>query len=165
MKRAVVTGVTSMIGVALVNELINSNFEVIGVVRPKSKNINRLIKNDNLKIIESDMSDYSGLLDKINTHCDIFFHLAWEGARRPYRDNENIQKNNYNSKLQALKVAKSLECSKTIGSGSQAEYGSCDGYEKETDECNPSTLYGKYKLKACMDGQAFARNNGMEEIV
>ena len=42
MKRVVVTGATSMIGVALIKECIKNGVEVLAIVRRQSVNLNRL---------------------------------------------------------------------------------------------------------------------------
>jgi len=41
MKKIAVTGATSMIGIALIEECVKKNIEVSAIVRKKTKNINR----------------------------------------------------------------------------------------------------------------------------
>lgn len=147
MKRIVITGATSFIGVHLIKEWIKSNCEIYAIVRPNSNNIERINKNNKIHIIEADMNDYTKLVNEI-PKADCFYHLAWEGARRPYRDDVRIQKKNYVGAVQAMELAESLECNFFLGSGSQAEYGVTNGSVDENYPCNPNTEYGREKLHA-----------------
>ncbi len=165
MKKIVVTGATSFIGVHIIKEYLNNNCKVIAVVRPNSKNLNRLPKNNNIEIIETDMEKIEYIIDKVeNKKADIFYHLAWEGARVPYRDDAVLQNNNYECAIKAMKVAKQLRCSVFIGSGSQAEYGKCIGKIDENYPTNATTEYGKAKLKAYETLKVMAKENNMKFI-
>lgn len=44
MKKIVITGATSFIGVHLIKEWIKSNCEIYAIVRPNSSNIGRIIR-------------------------------------------------------------------------------------------------------------------------
>ncbi|MBQ5867711.1 MAG: NAD(P)H-binding protein, partial [Lachnospiraceae bacterium] len=55
--RIVVTGATSFVGAATVNELLNRGHEVIAVVRPGSKKLDRIPSQESLSIVENDLSD------------------------------------------------------------------------------------------------------------
>lgn len=148
MKNIVVTGATSFIGINLINEYLKNNCKVIAVVRPNSKNINRLPKCELLTVIEIDMEYIEDLPDKIaKEKIDVFYHFAWEGARVPYRDDSVLQNNNYKHAVKAMNTAIKLKCSTFIGAGSQAEYGKCIGKIDENYPTNPITEYGKAKLK------------------
>jgi len=63
-----------------------------------------------------------------------------------------------------MNVAKRLGCSVFIGSGSQAEYGKCVGKIDENYETNPTTEYGKAKLKAYEALQKIAKENNIKFI-
>ena len=52
MKNVIVTGATSFIGVHIIKEYLKNNCPVIAVVRPNSKNLDRLPKNNLLTIVE-----------------------------------------------------------------------------------------------------------------
>ena len=49
MKKIAVTGATSMIGIALIEECVKKNIEVLAIVRKKTKNINRLPVSKNIQ--------------------------------------------------------------------------------------------------------------------
>lgn len=148
MKRIVVTGATGFIGIHLIKEWLKEDTEIFAVVRSSSRNIERIPKNSRVHIIDCEMSNYNLLSDKIIT-ADFFYHLAWEGARAPYRYDKELQKNNYEYSVLAMDAAKKLKCTFFLGSGSQAEYGSTNGIVDEEYPCNPNTAYGKEKLHAC----------------
>lgn len=148
MNSVIVTGATSFIGTHLVERLIKDNCEVYAIVRPNSSKLSRLPKNDKVHVVALDMNHYSELSSYIGK-ADAFYHLAWNGVRATYRDDEEIQKNNYQCSLEAMNQAIMLGCTFFLGSGSQAEYGSMPEYVNEEFDCQPTTEYGKYKLKTC----------------
>ena len=165
MKNVVVTGATSFIGVHIIKEYLKNNCAVIAVVRPNSKNLDRLPKNNLLTVIEIGMEKIERLIEKIEIKkIDIFYHLAWDGVRVPYRDDAILQNENYMCAINAMKVAKQLGCDTFIGAGSQAEYGKCIGKIDENYPAKPVTEYGKAKLKAYETLKKMAKENNMKFI-
>lgn len=150
MDRVVVTGATSMIGYAVVEELVKNSVKVYAVVRPNSDNIGRLDIFRNITIVECALNEISTLKDKINEQCDVFYHFAWghTGAKR--NDNLKYQTENINFTIDAVDSAKALGCKKFIGAGSQAEYGVVNKTSiDENTPVNPCTPYGICKYTAC----------------
>lgn len=147
MNRIIITGATSFIGVHLIKEWLKHDCEIFAVVRPNSSNINRLPVDEKIKILEIDMTEYDLILSMV-TEADLFYHLAWEGARVPYRDDIEMQKKNYECAINVMDVAKSLGCKMFLGAGSQAEYGITRGVVDENYPCRPNTEYGRQKLNA-----------------
>lgn len=165
MKNILITGATSFIGVNLINECIKNQCKIIAVVRPNSKKINRLPQNNLVKIIELDMEKIEEILGRIeDKKIDVFYHLAWEGTRVPYRDDVIMQNHNYECAIKAMNVAKQLGCNEFIGAGSQAEYGRCIGKIDENYDAKPTTEYGKFKLKAYETLKVKAKENNMKFI-
>jgi nucleoside-diphosphate-sugar epimerase len=165
MKNVIVTGATSFIGVHIIKEYLKNNCTVIAVVRPNSKNLYRLPKNNLLTVIEIGMENIKRLIEKIEIKkIDIFYHLAWAGARVPYRDDTILQNENYNCAINTMKVAKRLGCDTFIGAGSQAEYGKCIGKIDESYPAKPLTEYGKAKLKAYKTLRKVAEKNNIKFI-
>lgn len=165
MKKVVVTGATSFIGVHIIKEYLKNNCEVIAVVRPNSKNLYRLPENNLLTIVEIDMENIEELIEKFeNNKIDVFYHLAWEGVRVPYRDDAILQNENYICAVKAMKAAKGLGCDIFIGSGSQAEYGKCIGKIDENYPTAPVTEYGKAKLKTYEKLKILAKENNIKFI-
>jgi nucleoside-diphosphate-sugar epimerase len=165
MKKVVVTGATSFIGVHIIKEYLKNNCEVIAVVRPNSKKLSRLPENNLLTVVEVDMENIEQLIEKLdNKKVDVFYHLAWEGVRVPYRDDAILQNENYISAIKAMKTAKGLGCDIFIGTGSQAEYGKCTDKVDENYPTNPVTEYGKAKLKTYEKLKVLAKENNIKFI-
>lgn len=163
MNRIVVTGATSFIGVHLIKEWMKQDCEIFAVVRPNSNNIDRVPIDAKIHILEMDMSEYDRITSCI-AEADVFYHLAWEGARAPYRDDVEMQKKNYKCAVVAMEVANSLGCKLFLGSGSQAEYGVAKGTVDESYPCNPNTEYGRQKLNACIALAEKAEKYGMRFV-
>lgn len=161
--KIVITGATSFIGVNVIKECINKDYEVYAVVRPNSVNLSRLPDSEKIHVIEHEMGDYDKLVESI-CGANAFIHLAWEGARVPHRDNAEMQMKNYECAITAMYAAKQLGCKVFLGSGSQAEYGKMEGNVTEMSPCNPTTEYGKKKLLACMKLAEIASKNNIRSV-
>ena len=163
MKKIIITGATGFIGVHLIKNWLEQDVEIYAVIRPHSKNAARIPRNSKVHVIELSMKEINKLSNIIDS-ADCFYHLAWEGARAPFRDDVNMQKNNYECALQAYETAKKMGCSFFLGSGSQAEYGLTNGLVDENYPCNPTTEYGKQKLNASRELLKRANNDGIKLI-
>lgn len=145
LKNIILTGATSMIGVALINECIKANIKVTALVRKNSKNLFRIPKNNLIKIIECDLNELSTL--NLNETYDVFYHFGWEFTYHQKRNDMESQKINIKYSLDAVDLAKRLDCKKFIGAGSQAEYGLKSEKISPTTPCNPIIAYGKIKYE------------------
>lgn len=148
MKSIVITGATSFVGIHLIRRWLKTDCHIYAVVRPDSKNINRLPEDERISFVELDLQDY-GKLPMYISEADVFYHFAWEGTRMPYRDNDQMQEANYRYAVNAMEAAMKMGCKCFVGSGSQAEYGVTNGPVDENHPCIPLSAYGKYKLKTC----------------
>lgn len=149
MTKTIITGATSMIGVATINECVKNNVFVYAVVRPNSINLFRLPKSNLIKVIECDLNSLEKLPNLIKEKCDIFYHIGWghTGAKR--NDNLTFQVDNINYILTAIESAKALGCTRFVGAGSQAEYGiSKDKIISPDSSVDPTTPYGICKFAA-----------------
>lgn len=161
----VITGATSFIGSNVLNELIkNQENKIWVVIRPNSKNIDRLPVHKNIIIVKLDMFEIEGLVNFIDEPVDVFYHFAWDGVRAPLRDDAEIQNANYSATMKAMEVCYKLHGCKFIGCGSQAEYGSMDGRIDENYPCKPNTEYGKAKLNAYLSLNEYALKHDIEFI-
>lgn len=150
MQTIVVTGATSMIGVAIIEECLAHDVEkVYAVIRPNSTNIYRLPTDIRVKVIECSSKAYSQLPFYISEKCDVFYHLAWDGTGKCRNRDIKGQAENITYAVEALRCAEQLGCSKFIGAGSQAEYGKLD-IEKigVNSPVNPIQAYGIAKYAA-----------------
>ena len=157
--RAIVTGATGMVGVAIVKHLIQNNYEVIAIVRPNSKNISRLPNSSNVQIVECELDNLSGLI-KIN--ADIFYHIAWDGVYGERRDNPLVQKNNIDMTFNAIDLAFRAGCKKFVFAGSQAELGKQICKIGCNNLANPTMNYGYAKLLCNSLGKRYAQSLGMQ---
>ena len=147
MKKAIVTGASGMIGVALINLLLNEDYEIIAIARPNSSKIDNIPKNDNVTIVECDLSNLKSLFGNFSD-CDLFFHFGWIGTMGTGRDDAELQLNNIQYTLDAVNLAKTSGCKTFVGAGSQAEYGFTDEKLSPETPTNPLTGYGIAKYSA-----------------
>jgi nucleoside-diphosphate-sugar epimerase len=146
MKKLVITGATSMIGFALVKCAVSLGMEVLCIVRKNSKKLDNLLKLNNLKVELCDLSDYSNL--NISGKFDVFFHLAWDKTYSSSHDDVYGQERNIKYTLDAVRLAKKLNCSVFVGAGSQAEYGIASCLLSSDTPVNPESGYGIAKYTA-----------------
>ena len=154
--RIVVTGATSFIGRAVVEELLEKRHQVFAAVRPDSAGRGELETmqretGGQLTVLPVDLSA-CGTLDRhpvLEGRADLWLHLGWEGSGSANRTNPEIQARNIGYALEALGAAARLGCTRFLFSGSQAEYGITDGLMREDSPCHPVSEYGKDKLEVC----------------
>lgn len=165
MKRIVVTGATSMIGVALIEECLRHDIEIYAVVRSSSGKAGRLPLSDKIHLTDCSLEDLSDLPGRIPGGCDTFYHIAWGNTGEARNKSTELQSRNIFYTLQAVRAAAELGCRRFIGAGSQAEYGPMD-VEKisPNSPVNPSTPYGASKLAAGHLAGMLCRELGMECI-
>jgi len=145
---AVVTGATSFLGRALVDQLLEDGNNVFAVVRPGSKNRSSLkSERSGLIIIERELEELHELNQVITERCQAFYHFGWDGSGSENRLKREVQQKNVKDSLKALEGARRLGCRRFLFSGSQAEYGIHKDAMKEDIECSPISEYGKAKLE------------------
>lgn len=147
MKRVVITGATSMIGVALVKECIRHNVEVLAVVQRQSRKVYRLPESDLITLCKCNLDELC-LLEPDGKRYDVFYHFAWGYTARSDRDNPLLQIKNIQYTLDAVELAKKLGCSKFVGAGSQAEYGIVHEVIDAKTRVSPISSYGIAKYAA-----------------
>lgn len=146
MKKILLTGCTGVIGSAIVEQAIKSDYKVTCIVHKNSKRLQNLPKSDLVSVVECDLSDYK-TLELSETH-DIFIHLAWDKTVGGGRDDVDVQLKNVSYTLDAVRLAKRCGCTVFIGAGSQAEYG-VQSVDLTPDlPVNPESGYGIAKYTA-----------------
>lgn len=161
--RVVITGSTSMIGTALIEECVKRKDEVLAVIRSSTKRMNRLSTSPLVKVEYADLEELSSIIGDGKPY-DVFYHLAWGSTSKDKRDNPVIQERNIKATLEAVNVAHQLGCKKFIGAGSQAECGYVETRIDENTECNPESAYGMSKLSAMMLSKRMCQQLGMTHI-
>lgn len=148
MKKAIITGPTGAVGVSLINELVENDYDVTAICRRNSKRISSIPASNRVKIIECNQSELLTLSDKLEHNYDYFYHFAWDGTYGATRQNIALQMENIQYTLDAVELAKALQCKVFVGAGSQSEFGHIDGVLHPFMACNPDNGYGIAKLAA-----------------
>lgn len=165
MQRIIVTGATSMIGTALINECIKKGIEVYAVLRASSGKKMRLPESEKLHMVDCSLEELETLPQKIMEKCDIFYHIAWGNTGENRNSSTELQSRNIAYTLAAVKAAYALGCRRFIGAGSQAEYGPMDVDKISPDSpVNPTTPYGAAKLASGQLARMLCKELGMECI-
>ena len=161
--KAVVTGATSMLGVALIEECIAQGCEVLAIVRRGSERIKR-IPSSRYVTIKCTSLEYLDEVYEPGEKYDVFYHFAWASTTKKERDNAFIQETNIKATLKAVELANKMGCKKFIGAGSQAEYGNHRGVIDAETIANPQTAYGIAKYSANLLSGIMCRQLGMTHI-
>ena len=147
MKRAVVTGCTSFLGIALIRYMESMDIEVYAVARPGSSRLAAVPASRSIHLIQSELSQ----LDDIrlpDEKMDAFFHIGWTSDFNDPRYNREGQKLNVECAEKAMRLAQQSGCDVFLGVGSQAECGIVEGcITPDTPEA-PLTEYAKAKTAA-----------------
>lgn len=149
MNKAIITGPTGLIGSALIHYLVEKDVEVYAVIRPNSKRRQNIFNHPKVRIIECALSEIGECKMPEGDYSDcVFYHLGWEGAGGPYRNDMYLQTGNIKATLDAVSLAVQLKCSAFIGAGSQAECGRVEGMLTPQTPPFPENGYGMAKLCA-----------------
>ena len=154
MKKAVIAGATGAIGRALISVCISNGYEVLAVVHRESVRSAELERIEGCQVLYLNLDEYNRGLEEakkaqLNVEgCELFFHLAWQGAFGKRRDDLDLQQVNIEAAVEAVRFAKRLGCKVFVGAGSQAEYGRTEGVLSPVTPAFPETGYGIAKLCA-----------------
>lgn len=158
-----------MLGVALVNRLKQDKNieEIFAVIRPNSSKKARISKDDRIRLIECDRSNYKILPKLVNANCDVFYHMVWPRTAT-YAENIDdmiLKCDAVKTVIEAVGVASELGCQKFIGAGSQSEYGlPRNGCYSLNSECMPVRADGIFHLMAGQLAKMSAEQLGMRCI-
>lgn len=175
MKRAIITGPTGAIGMALIEYLSNRDIQVIAVVRGDSKRKNQIKESENIIKIDCALAKMNELPQKVQTAIekkewdkeipiDVFYHFAWDGTFGDSRNDMYLQNSNVTYALDAVNAASQLGCRTFIGAGSQAEYGRYEGKLDAEAAVFPENGYGIAKLCAGQMTRILCEQKGMRHI-
>jgi nucleoside-diphosphate-sugar epimerase len=144
------TGATSMIGIALIKQCIQNSIRVLAFVRPGSSRINRIPNSDLITIAECDLDSLAGfsISSDVIPPIDVFYHIGWDATDKKGRNSCGKQLKNIKYTLDAVSLAKLLDCKRFIGAGSQAEYGNSSKPLNRNAPVNPEIAYGVAKYAA-----------------
>lgn len=164
-KKIVITGATSSLGIALIDECIKQNIEVLAICNRNSKNLQRIPQHALVTVTECELSAFSDYEVDWTVQYDVFFHLAWASTQGDVaRNNLQSQVENIQFALDAVDLAEKLGCKVFIGAGSQAEYGRKEQILTEQTPCDPETAYGMAKLCAGQMTRLACKQRGIKHI-
>lgn len=161
--RVIISGATSMIGIACMKACVANGCEVLAIVRKGTKRLARLPESDLITLAYADL-DTLDLVQGDGRPYDVFYHFAWRHTSKGERDDPLSQENNIRSTLQAVELAHRLGCRKFIGAGSQAEYGPMEGIISADTRPEPIMAYGMAKLSAYMLSRRLCEQYDMQHI-
>ncbi len=164
MNAMVITGATSSLGVALIDECIRNKTKVLALVRPGSANLERIPAHENVRVAECALNELDRFSDTDRKY-DAFVHLAWESSADTAKRNLiRPQLENVMYALDAVELAGKLGCEVFVGAGSQAEYGRTKETITEETPTNPETPYGMAKLCAGQMTRALCTEKGIRHV-
>lgn len=161
MKKFLITGATSFIGIELCRMLLNKGYSVVAVCRDGSAASDKLPLG--VDIVTAEMSDYGHLYEQVE-RADVFVNLAWGGTGHDGRDSVEVQEKNVEYTLAAMQAAGKMGCEVFVEAGSQAEYGIVTDLITEETPCRPFSEYGRAKLKVKDAGFAISEATGMKYV-
>jgi len=148
MKKVIITGATSYIGIALINLLIKKGYKVTAIIRPNSSRKNWLQVDPSLTVIDCELNDIDQIVLPDYGKYDHFYHIGWFSDYSNSRYNLDGQFHNLAYNLKAVRLAHQYGCSTFISVGSQAECGRLSHKLGITTPDNPETAYGVVKCLA-----------------
>lgn len=162
--RAIITGGTGAVGMALIEELVSQGVEVLVFCRKDSERNDRIPRHPMVSVLYCDLNQLEDVQNTTGKQYDVFYHFAWQGTTGESRNQMMLQNQNVKYALEAVKAAKRFGCRIFIGAGSQAEYGRVEGKLTADTAVFPENGYGMAKLCAGQMTRVMAEQLGMEHI-
>lgn len=146
--KAVITGATGAVGMALIEELIRGEIPTTVLCRGDSARSSRIPDHPLIKKVNCSLAEMATFMPDGTETYDVFYHFAWEGTTGEARNDMPLQNRNVRYTLDAVALAKRFGCHTFIGAGSQAEYGRVEGKLTPATPAFPENGYGMAKLCA-----------------
>ncbi len=162
--KAVITGATGAVGMALIAELEKNGIEVLVLSRPGSARNARIKISDKVRLADCDLSDLKNYMPCEGERYDIFFHFGWVGTTGAARNDMFLQNKNVEYTLDAVNLAHRFGCTVFVGAGSQAEYGRVEGKLSDKTPTNPEMGYGIAKLCAGRMSRIMCSSLGIKHV-
>ncbi len=160
--RAVVSGATGAVGMALISQLVSVGVETTVLCRENSARAHRIKESELVKKVDCSLDGLATLT--LDGEYDLFFHLAWAGTTGVSRNDMYLQNDNVKYTLDAVELAARSGCKTFVGVGSQAEYGRVSGKLNSATPTFPENGYGIAKLAAGQMSRVRCRELGIKHV-
>ena len=169
--RILISGITSFLGISTGKALLKKGHEVYGILRPESRNKERLKGEKGMQLLSLNMESFL-LWEKENAgeaaslnhlgsltelHFDAVLHFAWDGVGSLGRSDIATQEKNLRMSKAFFSWAKAHGVKRFFFAGSQAETG-----RGTREEPLPASPYGEKKLAFSEYG---LKNHGEMEFI
>lgn len=162
-RKAVVTGGSGPVGLALIKKLLEEQIEILLLYRRESKKIIRVPQHELLHMVCCSLQELNEYMPDEQDY-DAFFHLGWVNTWKPDRENLELQGVNVAYTCAAAELAARCGCRVFVGAGSQAEYGRHDKALLPDTLCVPENAYGVMKLCANHASRVVCHRFGIRHI-
>ena len=149
-KKILITGGAGYIGSHVVNNLLNSDYEIVVLDKLMfdAKSLDKHSKNTNLTIVQKDIRDYKNI-DEYFKNIDTVVHLAaLVGEAACKISDEDTISINYEATEELAKISLRNKVKNFIFMSTASSYGvqNIDEIANEETELNPVSLYAKTKI-------------------
>ena len=168
--RVLISGITSFLGISTGKALLKKGHEVYGILRPESRNKERLKGEKGMQLLSLNMESFllwekekGREAESLNPaslsalHFDTVLHFAWDGVGSLGRSDLATQEKNLAMSKAFFSWAKAHGVKRFFFAGSQAEMG-----RGTREEPLPASPYGEKKLAFSEYG---LKNHGKMEFI
>ena len=168
--RILISGITSFLGISAGKALLKKGHEVYGILRPESRNKERLKGEKGIQLLSLNMESFllgekekGREAESLNPaslsalHFDTVLHFAWDGVGSLGRSDLATQEKNLRMSKAFFSWAKAHGVKRFFFAGSQAEMG-----KGSREEPLPASPYGEKKLAFSEYG---LKNHGEMEFI
>ena len=168
--RILISGITSFLGISTGKALLKKGHEVYGILRPESRNKERLKGEKGIQLLSLNMESFllgekekGREAESLNPaslsalHFDTVLHFAWDGVGSLGRSDLATQEKNLRMSKAFFSWAKAHGVKRFFFAGSQAEMG-----RGTREEPLPASPYGEKKLAFSEYG---LKNHGKMEFI
>ena len=159
-KKVIVTGCSGFIGFNLTSNLLDNNYEVIGIdslndaydVNLKNFRLSKIKNNKNFKFLNLNLADVDSYkeIEKLSENVSTIYHLAARaGVRQSFLDPRSYVQDNTVATTNITKFTKSNEISKLIVASTSSIYGNSGDMlmsENLDEKIQPPSVYASTKL-------------------
>ena len=149
MKKKIIllTGSAGFIGSNILDKLNSKKYKIYSIDDLSTGHISNLNSQHKKNFLKGDCSNLK-VLNKIkDKDIDIILHFAGQSsAAKSFENPINDLERNTISTIKLLDFAKKKNCLHFIYASSMSVYGNYTNGVKETDKCNPKSIYGSNKL-------------------